>query len=360
MLLPLSRSPHQLLALWLMLASAFLGLATVYAQAEPLERIERTERHMGVDFTIIAYTPPEKAKTALDAAFAKVAEVDKVCSDYEPESELSRLSASSPHVRPQPVGPLLGDILAKSQQFAKDSDGAFDCTVGNLTKLWRRAKRQVELPPADQLAEALKATGYKHLVVSADQKTAQLLLPKMRLDLGGIGQGYAVDLAMKVLHDHGITKVLIDGSGDVLLADPPPGKDGWLVEIAPIEPKGEPTRHLRLAHCAISTSGDAFRGVEIEGRRYSHIVDPKTGVGLPHRTSVTIIAPDCTTADAMATAASVMGRVRGTEWIAKHPKCAALFVQIDDGSSGPASVTATDNFPDSENDAEANVPETKN
>lgn len=337
---------------WLILATVFLGEAI----AAPLERIERTEQHMGSDFTIIAYAEPEKAKPALDAAFAKIAEVDKICSDYNPESELSRLSASSPHATPQPVSPLLGDILAKSQQIARDSGGAFDCTVGNLTKLWRRAKRQVELPPADQLAEALKATGYKNLVVSADQKTARLLLPKMRLDLGGIGQGYAVDLAMQELRAHGITRALIDGSGDVLLSDPPPDKKGWLVEIAPIEPQGKPTRQLLLSNCAISTAGDAFRGVEIGGRRYSHIVDPQTGVGLPHRTSVTVIAPDCTTSDAMDTAAAVLGREKGIKWIAKHPKCEAIFVQIEDGSSGPATVTATANFPASDEREESDHP----
>jgi FAD:protein FMN transferase len=141
----------------------------------------------------------------------------------------------------------------------------------------------------------------------------------------------------------GIKSALADASGDVALGDPPPGEKGWKVGLSPLKADGPPERFLMLANCAISTSGDAFRGVEIGGVRYSHIVDPKTGVGLKHRSSVTVIAPDCATADALATAVSVLGPDRGLELLKAFPgSCARVLWQDEQGETH---LTQSPNFP---------------
>ncbi len=160
------------------------------------------------------------------------------------------------------------------------------------------------------------------------EQTATLTQPGMRLDLGGIGAGYAVDEALAVLREHGITRAMVNASGDIGVSDPPPGAAGWKIGIAPLEkPDGPPSRYLLLANAAVTTSGDAFQYVEIDGQRYSHIVDPKTGLGLTDRMSVTVVARDCITADSYATAVCVLGPQLGLKLIEDTPGAAALMVQ---------------------------------
>jgi thiamine biosynthesis lipoprotein len=137
----------------------------------------------------------------------------------------------------------------------------------------------------------------------------------MRLDLGGIGMGYAADRALEVLERHGIAAAMIDASGDVLVSGPPPGTAGWRIAVAPLGP-GDAAGQLVLVHTAVTTSGDAFQAVEIDGRRYSHIVDPRTGIGVAGPAAVTVVARDCATADAVATAASVLGPDRSAGLLA--------------------------------------------
>lgn len=169
------------------------------------------------------------------------------------------------------------------------------------------------------------------LVLVPDRMAVLLPLPGTRLDLGGIGMGYAADRAMRVLADHGIEAALIDASGDILASAAPPGTRGWRIKIAPHGgPPTSPTP-LELADAALTTSGDAYQGVEIDGVRYSHIVDPRTGLGLASRTAVTVIAPDCTTANALATALSVLGPGDGLDVIAGFPDTAAIFSVVEGG-----------------------------
>ena len=298
---------------------------------------------MAVDFTMILYAPSQaKAKEAFDAAYAIVAKIDGICSDYSPASELSRLSQTAPSPEPVPVSEELWQVLAAAQTFSEKTNGAFDITVGPLTRLWRRARRQKELPEPAELQTALAAVGWKHLTLDAKQHTASLAKPGMRLDLGGIAQGYAADLALAEIQRRGFSRALVDASGDISLGDPPPNSSGWRVGISPLQADQPPEVFLSVSNCAVSTSGDAYRGVEINGVRYSHIVDPKTGVGLKHRSSVTIIAPNGLTADVLATAVSVLGSEQGLQLIAQTPNGSARIVTQD--AAGEVHETVSPDF----------------
>lgn len=305
------------------------------AESASPRRFEFSEVHMGTEFRIVLYAADETiAKGAAAAAFARVEELNKKLSDYDPQSELSLLSATSGMSRPTLVSRDLGVVLQRSQQLAAASDGAFDITVGPLTKMWRSARRTKTFPPDGRLQEARAAVGYRKLRYDPSTRTVELLEPNMRLDLGGIAMGYAADEALAVLKKHGITSAMIDASGDVVCSAAPPDEPkGWKIGIAPLtESKGPPSRYVWLIDSALTTSGDAFQFVEIDGKRYSHIVDPKTGLGLTTRSSVTVTARDCMTADSVATAVSVLGPERGLELIAKMPGTAALIVvATDDG-----------------------------
>jgi thiamine biosynthesis lipoprotein len=153
----------------------------------------------------------------------------------------------------------------------------------------------------------------------------------MRLDLGGIAMGYAVDEGLKVLLAHGIQSAMIDASGDVGALRAPPGTRGWRIGIVPLEPSAPPSRYLLLENGAVTTSGDAYQFVEIGGKRYSHIVDPRTGIGVTTPSAATVFAPTCIAADSLATALSVMGPEKGLALIDNTPGAAAVYLTNDNG-----------------------------
>ncbi|HEV3417825.1 MAG TPA: FAD:protein FMN transferase, partial [Pirellulales bacterium] len=262
----------------------------------PLTRFEFSEVHMAVDFVITLYAPDgPAANRATTAAFARIKQIDEMMSDYLPQSELSRLSDTAPSTTPVPVSDDLWRVLTRANAISEQTEGAFDCTVGPLVKLWRRARRTGELPAPEVIDSARESVGHRFLEPDPKQHAVRLLKPKMRLDLGGIAKGFASDAALAVLKEQGVTRALVAGSGDIAVGGPPPGKKGWRIGIAPLELKGPPSRYVLLANAGISTSGDSMQHVVIGGKRFSHVIDPATGRALTDHCSVTVIAPDCTT-----------------------------------------------------------------
>ncbi len=296
-----------------------------------LERFEFAQPQMGVPFRIVVYAAEEtRAQTAAQAAFDRVAQLNGILSDYDSDSELSRLCHTTPTNQPAPVSPDLWRMLEKSRDLSRRTDGAFDATLGPLVNLWRRARRRVELPPAHLLDEARARVGWRKLRLDPRHRTVTFLRPDMRLDFGGIAKGYAADEALAVLRQHGFPRALVAAAGDVTAGDPPPGETGWRIEIGAADhTNAPPPRVVRLRNASVSTSGDIFQRLEIGGRRYSHIVDPRTGIGLTHQALVTVIARDGTTADSLATAASVLGSAPGMALIERTPGAAALILRPD-------------------------------
>ena len=305
-----------------------LGYSSYFAPA--LARFEFTELHMGTRFKIVVYAASAKAASlASSAAFERIARLDATMSDYSATSELMLLCKQEPG-KTVAVSDDLFRVLAKSQELARRSNGAFDITVGPLVRLWRRARRTGELPDRQRLLEALESTGHRGLYLDPEAHTVRLDKKGMLLDLGGIAKGYAADEAMVVLKRHGLDRSLVAAGGDIAVGAPPPGKDGWVVGIAELDSVDAPPSQCLLLHdSAVSTSGDANQNVEIGGVRYSHIVDPRSGVALTGRSSVTVVAPDCATSDGLATAVSVLGPEEGMRLVDSTSGAAALFVRAE-------------------------------
>jgi len=304
-------------------------------------RWAETRRLMGVGWTItVCATDEAGARAAIDAAFAEVARIERVLSDYDPESELARLSARAPLAEAVPVSADLWRVLVRAAEIRDATAGAFDLSVGPLTTLWRRARRAERLPPPDKLAAALAAVGPGAVELDHPRRAVRLPLAGTRLDAGGIGMGYAADRALEVLARHGIAAAMIDASGDVVVSGPPPAAAGWRVALDPLGRGGSAGRTLVLSHAAVTTSGDAAQFVEIDGRRYSHVVDPRTGLGVSGPAAATVIARDGATADALATAASVLGREAGAAAVERFPGAAALFTWQDAEGGRHTSATA--------------------
>jgi thiamine biosynthesis lipoprotein len=303
--------------------------ATTLAPAGDLpQRFEFSEVHMGMPVKIALYTgDAEAANRAAKAVYARFIELNAIMSDYDAESELSQLSHSSPHGTPIAVSEPLWFVLSRSQQLAEQTHGTFDVTVGPMVRLWRRARRHGELPSTERIEEAKAAVGYQLMKLDPSTHSVQLLRPKMQLDLGGIAMGYAVDEGLKILKQQEIKSAMIDASGDIGVTDAPPNTPGWRIGITPLKAGAPASQYLLLSNAAVTTSGDAFQFVEVGGKRYSHIVDPKTGYGLNHHSAVTIVASDCITADSLATAVSVLGPKAGIEFVEKQSGVAALVLQ---------------------------------
>lgn len=294
-----------------------------------LHRFDYSEPQMGLPFRMVLYsTNQAAADAAARAAFARVAELNGIMSDYDTDSELSRLSRTAGEGIAVPVSPDLWFVLSRSQQLSERTDGGFDITVGPCVSLWRKARRERKLPRPDLLAKTLKSVGWRKLQLNPQHRTATLLAPNMRLDLGSIAKGYAIDEALKVLGSRGIRHALVTGGGDMAASLPPPGRPGWRITLAPLDvTNAPPARHVLLKNAGLGTSGDLFQHVEIGGRRYSHIVDPKTGYGLTDHSLVTVLAKDCITANTMATAVSVIGPVEGMKLVEETPGAAMHFVR---------------------------------
>ncbi|MCS7166911.1 MAG: FAD:protein FMN transferase [Gemmatales bacterium] len=326
------RSPTVwLIVSFVALVAGLPGVVLLQASGEAEERYQAEQPHMGTLFRIVVYSPDEaRARAACQGAFARIAQLDHIMSDYRDDSELTQLCRQAGG-NPVKVSPDLFRVLSVAQEIARATDGAFDVTAGPVIRLWRRARRQRELPDPQRLQAARALVGYDKMRLDPDQQTVELKVAEMRLDLGGIGKGFAADEALHVLRKHGCTRAMIVAGGDVRVGDPPPNSRGWKIAIAGLENGAKATEHLLLAHAAVSTSGDLEQYFELNGTRYSHIVDPKTGQALLGRRSATVVAPTATQSDAWATALCVLGE-KGIPLIEKHAHFAARLILADDES----------------------------
>lgn len=298
---------------------------------EPLKRYEFSEPHMGTTFRIVLYAPNETiARDAAKAAFARAAELNKIFSDYIDDSELMGL-CKRPVGEWTKVSDDLFAVLAASTETAKKTDGAFDVTVGPIVRLWRRARRSLEMPSAEALRKALALVDYRNVELDPATKSVRLRIAGILLDLGGIAKGYTADAMLATLRRHGITRALVAAGGDVAVSETPPDAAGWTVALeAPLKDDAAAPTILLLKNAAVSTAGDANQFVTIGGVRYSHIVDPKTGLGLTGRRAVSVVAATGLLADAYDTAVCVMGLETGMKLVEADPRLAARYVDATD------------------------------
>jgi len=314
----------------LLAALAFLCLPLSAAKLQPFEAVEP---HMGTLFRIKLYAADEaEAQAAFTAAFQRITELDRTFSDYIPDSELNRLVKSAVH-KPVKVSSDMLRLLTASQDLSRESDGAFDITVGSVTHLWREARKQGRTPDPASLREAMAHCGYTRLHVSAAEQTVELDEEGMQFDAGAIAKGDAADQALRVLGQRGIQSALVAASGDLAFSEAPPGETGWKIGLDSFDAAQAPfTRVLRLANGAVSTSGPGEQHLDKGGVRYSHILDGRTGKALTKELTVSVIARRGIDADSLATAVSALGVRRGLALIERRTEAAALILSEQSGT----------------------------
>lgn len=282
-------------------------------------RYEFEKGLMGSPFRIIVYSASDSlAQQAARVGFSRIEALNEILSDYRDGSEINRLSAQSGTKKWVRVSDDLYKVLSISRKISRKSRGTFDITVGPVVQLWRRAMRRNVFPTQSEVEKARRAVGYRFVKLRPRTQSVRLVRPGMRLDVGGIGKGYAADEAVHEIQELGIKAVLIDAGGDLTLAGVPPGRKGWEVEINS-GTSADSTALVHLTDVGVATSGANYRYLEHNGERYSHIVDPKSGVGLRYHVRTTVIARNGTYADALATAISVAGSEQSKRIMRRFP-----------------------------------------
>ncbi|SFF53737.1 FAD:protein FMN transferase [Thermoflexibacter ruber] len=276
-------------------------------------RYEFVEGKLGTVCRLVFYAKDSTTAEVIQAkAFSKIDSLNEILSDYNENSQIRKLCDSSGIEKPVAVSKDLYEIISQSLIYSQLSKGAFDITIGNYVQLWRRAKRQGVLPTATQLAKARATTGYQKIKLYPQKQAVELLVKGMRLDVGAVGKGFIADKVLELLRQLGVSSALVDLGGDIVIGNAPPNQKGWQIEIADNAQNDiGKSQKIVLENCAIATSGDMFQYISIGGQRYSHIINPKTGLGLTERIQVTVIAKNGSTSDAFASALSVLGKKIG-------------------------------------------------
>jgi len=310
-----------------MAAAAACVLSGCGAKSTGQAEVESVRTAMGIDVRIRVIGPDEATcSRAGDAAFARIAQLDAMLTDYDPASEVSRISAAAGGP-PQPASAETFDVTRQALEWWKTSGGAFDPTIRPVILLWRQAAANGQLPTEYQLADARQLVGGDKVELDADAHTIRLQRAGMSLDLGGIAKGYIVDQAVDRLRANGIGSGIIDAGGDVYALGAKADGAPWRVAVKiPPPAQAEYELVLSLKDRAVATSGDYRRGFDIGGKHYSHIIDPRTAWPVDAVPSATVVATDLTTADALATAVSVLGPEHGIKLINTLPDTEALIL----------------------------------
>ncbi len=293
-----------MLRLYFLTVFTILFLASSHAQ---LQRFSYTVPKMGSPFTIILYAKDSAvASTTARQCFILVDSLVNILSDYIDSSELNRLCARAGR-NSFVCSPALFEILLQSKYAYEKSGKSFDITLGPVTRLWRKARKEKIFADAAQVKEKLALTGFNKVGIDTAAHAVYLKQQGMQLDLGGIGQGFIAQKVIGYLQQHAIENALVDVSGDITAIGSPPGKNGWIVAINLPESEDKLLpKHLLIKNKSVTTSGDVYQYFEHNGKRYSHIVDPATGYGITAQKNVTVIADNCTTADWLTKACSIL------------------------------------------------------
>jgi thiamine biosynthesis lipoprotein len=286
------------------------------ADAGELLRLEKSADAMGTTYSIILYGRDRvKMEAAADAAFDELRRLDDVLSNYKPESEWSAVNRRAAQ-EPVQVSKELFGLLAACQEYSRESEGAFDISVGPLMKVWGFYKGSGHLPHRAEVAAALAKVGYRRVVLDPAAGTVRFARTGVELDPGGIGKGYAVDRMVDVLRHDGIETALIAGSGSSIygMGAPPSEARGWRVDIRdPRQPRKTAAEYF-LKDMSMSTSGSYEKFFQAEGRTYAHIMDPRTGYPAQGTLSVSVIAPRTLDSEAWTKPYFVNGR----QWTMRH------------------------------------------
>jgi FAD:protein FMN transferase len=316
----------RLTALWLIASAPMISLSSIEGAQRKANRYEDAHVSMACAYTIVAYGPDEKRlPVAVNAAFDEIDRIDRLMSNYKPESPLSRLNREAAD-GPIAAEPELYDFLNESLRYARESDGAFDITVGPLMKAWGFFRGEGRMPSDRELTEARRAVGYRHVSLDPIARTIHFDVKGVELDLGGIAKGYAVDRAVAVLKAHGVESALVNGCGSTIYGlGAPPDATAWSMNLRDPMDQRKTAMTVRLKNQALSVSGSYEKFFELRGVRYSHIMDPRTGKPVQGVLSVAVVTDSGTAGDALDNVFYVQGVAWSEKRLEQIPGAGVVF-----------------------------------
>ena len=274
--------------------------------SQTLDAYEITFPAMGTMLAFQTFSDDDKkVERVFKDAQREIERLVDILSDYSSESETVLLSQKEKVGQWQSVSPELWEVLQVCDQWHRRTDGAFDASIGQLSILWRKARKSKTVPSQSEIDAALKQCGWQHVEFDSDRRLVKLKIAGLRLDFGAMGKGYVIDKAYDYLAAHGLPCSLVRAGGDLRCGTAPPNREGWPIEIGRLSDSEQPLR-FHLSNAAVSSSGDLYQYMEVNGVRRSHVLDPRTGIGVPGPRMVTVIASTSTQADAADTALCVL------------------------------------------------------
>lgn len=285
---------------------------------------------MGNIFNVsIQASDPEYAEQCLDAAIAEIQRIEKLLTTFDDSSQTNQINALA-GIEPVQVDREVFEIIRRSLRISELTQGAFDITYGSIDKsLWNFDRQMTSLPDVQTAKKMVRLINYKNVLLDHDNSTVFLKHRGMRIGFGGIGKGYAADRAKKILIDRGVSSGIVNAAGDLTAWGNQLNGNPWTISIA--DPKTKlPFSYLNLTDLSVATSGNYEKYVTIQGKRYSHTINPKTGMPVSGIKSVTIISPYAELSDAMATPVMVMGKVAGLDMINQMKDIACIVIDDDD------------------------------
>jgi thiamine biosynthesis lipoprotein len=315
--------------------SLMLAAPTTVGSQRWLTRYEAGRVSMACNYQIVAYgNDPQLLRKVVDRALDEVDRIDRLMSHYKPDSPLSRLNRQAAQ-EPMKVEPELFDFIAECLRYGSVSQGAFDITVGPLMKAWGFFRGEGRMPSEQELSAARRSIGYQHVILNPQEQTIHFARPGVELDLGGIAKGYAVDRAVDVLRRGGISRALVSAGGSTIYGlGAPPDEAGWEVKIQnPVAPD-KTALTVRLKDEALSVSGSYEKFFELGGRRYSHIMDPRTGRPVEGVLSVAVITDTGTAGDALDNVFYVQGVPWSRKSLPAFPVSRVIYFISESGGKG--------------------------
>jgi FAD:protein FMN transferase len=290
----------------------------------------KTLRLMGNRFTISVVNDDETwAKKQIDAAITEISRIEKVLTTFSDDSQTNQINNNA-GIKPVKVDKEVFELINRSLRISSLTDGAFDITYGSIDKrFWNFDKEMTSLPDAEIAKQAVRLINYRNVILDAENQTVFLKEVGMRIGFGGIGKGYAAEQAKRILMQNGVKSGIVNAAGDLTTWGNQPNGKPWTIAIADPDTQNSAFSYLNISGVAVATSGNYEKYVIIDGKKYSHTIDPKTGFPVSGIKSVTIICPNAEIADAMATPVTVMGVEAGLSLINQMQQIACIIIDDD-------------------------------
>jgi len=264
------------------------------------------------------------ALSAIEGAFKEIERIEALFNRYDEESEVSKINRLA-GIKPLTISPEVFELIEKSLYYSRLSDGNFDITVAPVIDIWVLSRQNNSVPEDKDIKSTLKHVGYENIVLDKDNLSIHFLDKDLKIDLGAIAKGYAVDKARETLSSYNIEDALVNIGGNIFAMGKPLDKESWQIGIRHPRSKKDIIRTLKLNNRAVSTSGDYERFFMLDGKRFSHIIDPHNGRPSEGVMSVTIVCDSAKKADFLSTAVFVMGQKDGVEFIKSLKNTEALI-----------------------------------